>query len=85
MSLLIIGPSFVRRLHADGVELSASMSATFRDVSIEGFSGGTVERLRGMLPFAERASPSVVLIDIGTNDLSSRQSIPDVWLARSAS
>ena len=41
-----------------------------RDLGI-GFRAGSVERLRGMLPFAERASPSVVLIDVGTNDLSS--------------
>ena len=40
MSLLIIGHSFVYRLHANGVELSESMSATFSDVSIEGIRGG---------------------------------------------
>ena len=71
MSLLIIGHSFVYRLHANGVELSESMSATFSDVSIEGIRGGTVEHLRRQLSAAERTSPSVVLIDVGTNKLSS--------------
>ena len=71
MSLLIIGHSFVRQLHVDGVELSDSMSATFRDVSIEGIRGGSVEHLRGKLSITERTSPSVVLIDVGTNELSS--------------
>ena len=71
MSLLIIGHSFVYRLHANGVELSESMSATFSDVFIEGIRGGTVEHLRGKLSVAERTSPSVVLIDVGTNELSS--------------
>ena len=71
MSLLIIGHSFVYRLHANGVELIESMSATFSDVSIEGIRGGTVEHLRGKLSVAERTSPSVVLIDVGTNELSS--------------
>ena len=70
MSLLIIGHSFVRQLHVDGVELSDSMSATFRNVSIEGIRGGSVEHLRGKLSVAERTSPSVVRIDVGTNKLS---------------
>ena len=79
--------SFVRRLDADGIgaaKLHASVSVTFRDVTIEGFGGGTVERLRGRLPFAQRVSPSVILtISVRTNFLH-RQSFPEVWLARSA-
>ena len=71
MSLLIIGQSFVYRLHTKGVELSESMSPTFSDVSVEGIRGGNVEHLRGKLSAAERTRPSVVLIDVGTNELSS--------------
>ena len=70
MSLLILGHSFVDRLHANRYELSKSMSATFHDVCIKGIRGATVERLRRQLSFAEGTSPSVVILDVGTNELS---------------
>ena len=79
MSLLVIGHSFVHQLDVDSIsanELRASVSSTFCDVTMEGIGGGTVECLRGMLPFAERASMSVILIDIGMNKLSSPAFIP---------
>ena len=71
MSLLILGHSFVDRLHANRDELCKSMSATFHHVSIKGIRGGTVECLRQQLSYAERTSPSVVLLDVGSNELSS--------------
>ena len=72
MSLLILGHSFVDRLHANRDELSKSMSATFHHVSIKDrIRGGTVECLRKQLSDAERTSPSVVLLDVGSNELSS--------------
>ena len=46
------------------------MSATFREVSIKGTRGGTVKLLRRQLSFAERKSPSVVILDVGSNELS---------------
>ena len=59
------------RLHANRDELSKSMSATFHHVSIKGIRGGTVECLRQQVSYAERTSPSVVLLDVGSNELSS--------------
>ena len=52
MSLLVIGHSFVHRLEES---LGATVSATYRDVTIKGIGGLTVDRLTGMLP-----SPGIV-------------------------
>ena len=49
MSLLVIGHSFVHRLEESlGDELRATVSATYRDMTIKGIGGLMVDRLGQM-------------------------------------
>ena len=53
------------------------VSDTYRDVKMKGIGGLTVDRLARMLPFVNTLSPSFIVIDIGTNDVSSRIASPE--------
>ena len=78
MALLVIGQSFVRRLEESiGDELRATISDTYRAVNMKGIPGLTVDPLARMLPYVNELSPSVIVIDIGTNDVCSRIVIPE--------
>ena len=79
MSLLIIGHSFVCRLKTSFGEerLRVTVSDTFRAVNMEGTPGLTVDRLARKLARVNDLSPSVIVIDIGTNDISARLVIPE--------
>ena len=78
ISLLLIGHSFARWLEESvGDEIRATVSATSRDVTIKGIGGLTIDRLARMLPYLNQLSPSVIVIDIATNDVCSRIVIPE--------
>ena len=79
-SVLIAGHSFVKRLHSDlqckfdlraAVDFSLTQTAT---VSLHGIGGLTVSRLTRELRllFANGPLPRVIILEIGTNDLSSQ-------------
>ena len=79
-SVLIAGHSFVKRLHSDlqckfdlraAVEFNLVQTAT---VSFHGIGGLTVSRLARELRllFVNEPLPRVVILEIGTNDLSSQ-------------
>ena len=77
MSLMVIGHSFVHRLEESlGDELRATVSATYRDMTIKGIGGLTADRLGRMLPIVKTLSPFIIVIDIRTNDISLRIVIP---------
>ena len=76
-NVLIVGHSFVKRLHSDlqckfdlraAVDFSLAQTAT---VSLHGISGLTVPRLARELRllFASDPLPGLVILEIGTNDL----------------
>ena len=80
LSVLIAGHSFVKRLHSDlqrkfdlraAVDFNLTQTAT---VSLHGISGLTVRRLARKLRllFAHHPPPRVIILEIGTNDLSSQ-------------
>ena len=79
-SILIAGHSFVKRLHADlqckfdlraAVDFNLTQTAT---VSLHGIGGLTVSRLARELRllFTNGPLPRVIILEIGTNDLSSQ-------------
>ena len=73
MHLLIVGHSFVRRI-ADNVSLRRnfvnSLTIRYSTVSFRGQGGMTVDRLHRLIPDIAMMQPDVVVVDIGTNDLS---------------
>ena len=77
--LLIIGHSFVRRLQeyvflkntSKVVGADFGISVQFSDVFYRRLGGLTLDRLINELPLVCDLSPKAVIIDIGTNDLSS--------------
>ena len=79
-SILIAGHSFVKRLHTDlqckfdlraAVDFNLTQTAT---VSLHGIGGLTVSRLARELRllFTNGPLPRVIILEIGTNDLSSQ-------------
>ena len=58
-------------------ELRATISDTYRAVNMKGIPGVMVDPLARMLPYANELSPSVKVINIGTNDVCSRIVIPE--------
>jgi len=79
-NVLIVGHSFVKRLHSDlqckfdlraAVDFNLAQTST---VSLHGIGGLTVLRLAQELRllFASEPLPGVVIFEIGTNDLSSQ-------------
>lgn len=79
-SVLIAGHSFVKRLHSDlqckfdlraALDFNLTRTAT---VSFHGVGGLTVPRLAWELRllFSHQPPPRVIILEIGTNDLSSR-------------
>ena len=78
MLLLVIGHSFVLWLEeSPGDELRATVSVTFRDVMMKGIGRLTVDHMAVMLPIVKTLSPSVVLLIVGTYDLSPLVIIPE--------
>ena len=78
VSLLVIGHSFVCQLEESiGDELCTTVSDTYRAVNMKGIPGLTLDSLARMLPYVNELSPSVIVIDIGTNDVCSRIVIPE--------
>ena len=73
----MIGHSFLLRLEESvGDELRVTVSDTYRAVKKNGIPGLTVDPLARMLPHVNELSPSVIVIDIGTNDVCSPIVIP---------
>ena len=74
--LLVIGHSFVRRLkdypRGKGLQLERQFSRTV----IRGFGGMRLASLRQHLSYVQREKPSAIIVDIGTNDLSSPMCSP---------
>ena len=72
MSLYINGHSFVRRRFTPRVvaEFSKVIDDAYSRVKVAGQGGLTVPRLRRQVRDIERFGASVVIADIGTNDLS---------------
>lgn len=75
--VLILGHSFVKRLNSDlrsGFDSRAShdfMLNGTASVCLHGIGGRTVPKLCSFdLPFVRRHSPDIVILEIGTNDLS---------------
>ena len=76
--VLVLGHSFVRRLKSDlEYRSDLRMSRTFKlegtaRVYLHGIGGRTVQKLRHHdLAVVSRLSPDIVVLEIGTNDLSS--------------
>ena len=74
--LLVIGHSFVRRLKeylgGKGLRLERQFSSTV----IRGFGGMRLASLRQHLVYVNRQKPTVIVVDIGTNDLASPMCCP---------
>ena len=76
---LILGHSFVRRLQRDllnhfdpRADLSFNLEGTAA-VNFHGVGGRTVSKIRDLdLPAVERMAPDVVILEIGTNDLTDK-------------
>ena len=78
VSFLVIGHSIGCQLEESiGDELRTTVSDTCRAVNMKGIPGLTVDPLAQMLPYVNELSPSVIVIDIGTNDVCSRIVIPE--------
>ena len=78
VSFLVIGHSFVCQLEESiGDELRTTVSDTYRAVNMKGIPGLTADPLARMLPYVNELSPSVIVIDIGTNDVCSRSVIQE--------
>lgn len=76
-NILILGHSFVKRLQRDMLSnFDARVDANFKLqgsalVHLHGIGGGTVAKLRSFdLQVVTSISPDVVILEIGTNDLS---------------
>ena len=75
--ILVLGHSFVRRLKSDlHVQQDARMSPTFKlngtaQVHMHGTGGRTVRKVRNHdLGVVAHLSQNIVILEIGTNDLS---------------
>jgi lysophospholipase L1-like esterase len=75
--VLVLGHSFVRRLKSDlHVHQDTQMSPTFKlngtaQVYMHGIGGRTFRKVRNHdLGVVARLSPDIVILEIGTNDLS---------------
>jgi lysophospholipase L1-like esterase len=75
--VLVLGHSFVRQLKSDlHVQQDARMSPTFKlngtaQVYMHGIGGRTVNKVQNHdLGIVARLSPDIVILEIGTNDLS---------------
>jgi len=75
--VLILGHSFVKHLNRDlraSFDLRVSLDFNFRgtaSIVLHGVGGRTVDRLRNFdLQIVQELSPDIVLLEIGTNDLS---------------
>lgn len=69
--MCVVGHSFVRRLKQEIDRRGWRVEDRYESVEIIGVGGLTVPRLRGYLGRIQRLKPTVVFMDIGTNDMSS--------------
>ena len=75
-SVLVLGHSFIRRLRDDlRSQFDSRADDTFglshdANVHLHGVGGLTVKRLRSDLGIVSSLSPQVVILEIGTNDLT---------------
>ena len=74
--LLVIGHSFVRRMRerlaGGGLRLARDFAATI----IRGFGGMRLESLRQHIGYVKHLEPTLIVVDIGTNDLASPMCCP---------
>ena len=80
-TLLVLGPSFVRRvadkINRDGLDLAGNID----NITVRGIGGMRVSGVYRQLSYVRRIKPCVIFLDIGTNDLSDPLKDP-VQLAR---
>ena len=86
--LLIIGHSFVRRLceyvrsPRHDFDADLGLQAQYKHVFYHGIGGLTLSKLFHEIPLVRELAPRVVIIDIGTNDLSRDNVLPATLAAR---
>ena len=78
-TLLIVGHSFVKRLHQDveAGKVRFDVTASHGRCDMYGIDGLTVSRLWGEIGAIARYAPTTVILDIGTNGLSCVSTRPE--------
>ena len=69
--LLVIGHSFVRRMRERLAGGGLRLARDFATTIIRGFGGMRLESLRQHIGYVKHMEPTLIVVDIGTNDLAS--------------